>query len=394
MTASTRLWLSMLAAGLLSIPLAPAAGSGRDYAPDLGPAARQGGENMASAVGIWSLSFSDTDAISIAAYDSTTGEVGVAVQSRILGFGPWVAWVQGGVGAMATRANSNETFGPDGLGMLAAGLSAGETLDGLLANDPERGTRKVGIVDSHGGGASWTGSGPSAGAGDSAGVSFICQGSNLVSPEAYSSMVRAFRETAGQELARRMLAALHAAQTAGGALRGGQSAALHVSRPHPDFPEYSERYVDIRVDDHAGPIRELRRLYETLEAQGLVQARLRFADLYDARGDSAAARRERTFVGDLMYRTLERKVQDAGMLNSLAWFSVINDLYLPQALEAAQRAADLEPENPDILDTLAETYYRMGQAKKAIEVESLAVELAPEDSYLREQIERFRSGGN
>jgi uncharacterized Ntn-hydrolase superfamily protein len=329
---------------------------------------------------------------SIAAYDSTTGEVGVAVQSRVFGVGPRVAWVKGGVGAVATQANSNESFGPEGLRMMAAGLSAQETLDWLLAHDPGRDTRQVGVADARGGVANWTGSGCNAWAGDSAGVSFTCQGNILVSRDVVLGMVRAFRATEGQELARRMLAALDSAQAAGGDSRGQQSACLLIGRPHPQFPEYAERYVDIRIDDHPEPIKELRRLYEMYEAQGLVQAHLRFADLHESLGDSAAARRERTFVGDLMIRTLERNVQDAGMLNSLAWFSATNDLYLPQALEAARRAVELEPEDSNILDTLAEIYFRMGQADKAIEVETRALELSPEDTYLREQIERFKSG--
>jgi len=329
---------------------------------------------------------------SIAAYDPATGEAGVAVQSRVFGVGPRVAWVRGGAGAIATQAMSNESFGPAGLDLLASGRSAEETLELLLSPDPERNRRQVGIVDARGGVANWTGPGCMSWAGDSAGSGFTCQGNILVRAEVVQGMARAFAETAGQELARRLLAALDSAQAAGGDARGVQSAALLIGRRHPDFPEYAERYVDIRVDDHPEPIRELRRLYEIYEGQGLVQAHTRFASWMAANGDSAGAQRERGRVGEVMLRALRADTQDADLLNSLAWFSATNDLFLPEALAAAERAAALKPEDTNILDTLAEAYFRLGRKEEAIATAERAIRLAPQDAYLKEQLERFRTG--
>jgi len=329
---------------------------------------------------------------SIAAFDAATGECGVAVQSRVFGVGPRVAWVLGGAGAIATQAQSNESFGPMGLGLLASGLSARETLDSLLAGDPERDVRQVGIVDARGGVANWTGPGCNAWAGDTVGVAYTCQGNILTGADVVASMERAFRESAGEELGRRLIAALEAGQAAGGDSRGQQSASLLVGRVHPAFPEYAERYIDIRIDDHTEPIRELKRLFEIYEGQGLVQAHTRFAAHFDAAGDSAAARRERERVGHLMERVLRDEKADADVLNALAWFSATNNLMLPSALKAAQRASQLKPTDSNILDTLAEVHYRMGDAAEAIEVESRAIELAPEDAYLKKQVERFRQG--
>ncbi len=326
---------------------------------------------------------------SIVAFDPLTGEVGVAVQSRVFGVGPRVAWVQGGVGAIATQARSNESFGPDGLALLAEGLSAQETLDRLLKADDDPDSRQVGVVDVRGGVAAWTGPGCMNWAGDSAGVSFTCQGNILTGADVVAGMVGAFTATEGQELARRMLAALDAAQAAGGDSRGQQSAALLIGRPHPQYPEYASRYVDIRIDDHERPIEELRRLYEMYEAQGLVQAHMRFAEWLTEAGRPDDAQRERRRVGEVLVRALEQEIDDAGMLNSLAWFSATHDQFLPEALRAAQRAVELEPENSNILDTLAEVYYRLGQREKAIEVGRRALELAPEDTYLKEQLEKF-----
>jgi uncharacterized Ntn-hydrolase superfamily protein len=327
---------------------------------------------------------------SIVAYDSSTGEVGVAVQSCVFGVGSRVAWVEGQVGAIATQAMSNESFGPNGLRMLAAGMSARETMDRLLARDADRDHRQVGIVDAKGGAANWTGSDCLHWAGDSAGVGFSCQGNILVSAEVVRGMVRAFGETAGQELARRLIGALDAAQAAGGDSRGRQSAAILIGRHHPDYSEYAQRYVDIRVEDHKTPIAELRRLYEIYESQGLVQAHLRFAQWLEAEGDSAAAGGERERVGEVLGRILHQGIEDAQVLNSLAWFSAIHDIYLEQALQAAQRAVELKPEDSNILDTLAEVHFHLGNSAKAIEIESRALELSPDDAHLKKQLARFR----
>jgi uncharacterized Ntn-hydrolase superfamily protein len=330
---------------------------------------------------------------SITAYDPQTGEVGVAVQSRVFGVGPRVAWVKGGVGAVATQAQSNETFGPRGLLLMETGLTAGETLEWLLAQDPGRDNRQVGIIDAAGGVANWTGSGCSDWAGDSAGVGFTCQGNILANAEVVAGMADAFRKTEGQELARRMIAALQAAQAAGGDRRGKQSAALLIGRVHPQFPEYASRYVDIRVDDHTEPIAELDRLYRMYEAQGLVQAHLNFSEWMEAAGDSEGARAERERVAQVLTRALDENVQDAEMLNSLAWFAATHDFHLSEALEAAQRAVGLEPKNTNIMDTLAEAYYRMGNFDKAIEVQKEALAIAPGDEYLQGQLDKFTKAG-
>ena len=327
---------------------------------------------------------------SIVAYDPATGELGVAVQSKVYGVGPRVAWAAGGVGAVATQAQSNETFGPRGLALLAAGLTASAARDTLLAGDEGRDLRQLALVDAAGRVAAWTGPGCSNWAGDEQGAHFSCQGNILVSEAVVADMARAYRESAGRELADRLIAALEAGQAAGGDSRGQQSAALLVTRAHPDFPEYAERYVDIRVEDHATPIAELRRLYTIYEAQGLVQAHMRFAEWFQATGDAPAAVRENERVAGLLTRTLKRPDADAGTLNALAWFTATHDLHLDEALVAAERAVALSPEDSNILDTLAEVHFRRGEVQQAIAVMKRALELSPKDAYLQGQLERFQ----
>jgi uncharacterized Ntn-hydrolase superfamily protein len=339
-------------------------------------------------VGLLSAQASAT--FSIVAFDPATGEVGVAVQSRVYGVGQRVAWARGGVGAVATQANSNESYGPDGLELLVSGHSAAETLKQLLEDDELQDQRQLGIVDVAGGRVAWTGGECMNWAGDHQGEFYTCQGNILTGADVVAEMARAFEATAGEELAHRLISALEAGQAAGGDSRGRQSAAIIVGRAHPDYPEYAERYVDIRVADHATPIAELRRLYTMYEGQGLVQAHIRFADRLEGDGEGEAAQVEYDRVGKLLVRTLARDDATAGSLNGLAWFTATHDLYLKEALQAAERAVDLEPEDANILDTLAEVQFRLGMIDSALVTIEHALELNPGDSYLTGQRDRFQ----
>jgi uncharacterized Ntn-hydrolase superfamily protein len=328
---------------------------------------------------------------SIAAYDPETGELGVAVQSRAFSVGAAVPWVEAGVGAIATQASTNESFGPRGLALLRSGLGAGEALALLLASDPGRENRQVGVVDARGGSAAHTGTLCQIWAGDTTGFGWSAQGNILAGPEVVSEMVRAFEETGG-DLAERLLAALEAAQAAGGDRRGQQSAALLVGRPSDLYPEYRTRYVDLRVEDHPEPIAELRRVFRIHQAGDLLRAHLRYAALYDSLGNGPAAARERERVGGVLRQTLARGDADAETLNSLAWFCAISDMFLEESLAAATRAVELEPENTGILDTLAEVQFRQGRPREALETIEKALALEPEDPYLLGQRDRFREG--
>jgi uncharacterized Ntn-hydrolase superfamily protein len=328
---------------------------------------------------------------SIVAYDSVTQESGVAVQSRAFSVGMAVPWAEGGVGAIATQASTNESFGPMGLAMLRQGKPADEVLRALLDADSGAVHRQVGIVDTRGRSAAHTGRDCSSWAGHRTGKGYSIQGNILAGEAVVAEMERAFLATQG-ELAARLLAALEAGQAAGGDKRGMQSAALLVVRPSDQYPEYRTRYIDLRVEDHKDPIRELDRVFGILESTKLAEAHLRFADAYDRAGRADLAKVERARVGEALHRALTRGEKDASNLNGLAWACATNDIYLEEALQAAERAAALEPKESGILDTLAEVHFRMGHPDKAIEVESRALALAPDDNYLKEQLARFRSG--
>ncbi|HYE11495.1 MAG TPA: DUF1028 domain-containing protein [Patescibacteria group bacterium] len=196
---------------------------------------------------------------SIVGYDPKNGEWGVAVQSKFLGVGALVPWAKAGVGAIATQSWCNTSFGPRGLALLEQGLSAEVVMEQLLKDDEGREYRQVGIVDARGDSATYTGSFCFDWAGGIKGKNFACQGNILVNPETVQALAETFNNSEG-DLADKLVAALDAAQGAGGDSRGKQSAALLVVKDKGGYGGFNDRYVDLRVDDHPEPIKELARL--------------------------------------------------------------------------------------------------------------------------------------
>jgi uncharacterized Ntn-hydrolase superfamily protein len=196
---------------------------------------------------------------SIVAHDPETGDLGVAVQSKFLGVGAVVPWARAGVGAVATQAFANTTYGPRGLDMLADGKAPEDVLKALTDPDEGRARRQVGIVDAKGRAASYTGEKAMAWAGHVVGEGFACQGNILAGEAVVSAMAKAFRESK-EPLPERLVAALAAGQAAGGDKRGRQSAAVLVVREAGGYGGFTDRYVDLRVEDHQTPIAELARV--------------------------------------------------------------------------------------------------------------------------------------
>jgi uncharacterized Ntn-hydrolase superfamily protein len=196
---------------------------------------------------------------SIVALDRENGDLGVAVQSKFLAVGAVVPWAQAGVGAVATQAWGNTAFGPEGLRLMGAGMSAVDALEQMLATDTDAGHRQVGMVDAGGRAATFTGAECSAWAGGRTGDAYACQGNILVGAATVDAMAKAFEDTQGG-LWDRLVAALAAGQRAGGDRRGQQSAALLVVRDRGGYGGRNDRFIDLRVDDHPHPIVELERL--------------------------------------------------------------------------------------------------------------------------------------
>lgn len=188
----------------------------------------------------------------------------MAVQSKFLAVGPIVPWAEANAGAIATQAYANTSYGPRGLQMLKLGFSAEETLKKLLETDEGREHRQVGIVDAQGRAAAFTGKECYPWAGHIVGKNFSVQGNILVSQETVEAMAEAFEKTRGS-LWEKLLEALRAGQRAGGDRRGQQSAAIVIVKEKGGYGEFTDRMIDLRVDDHPQPIEELARLLDLHE---------------------------------------------------------------------------------------------------------------------------------
>ncbi len=196
---------------------------------------------------------------SIVAHDSATGELGIAVASRFFTVGNVVPWAKAGVGAVATQAYANTSFGWRGLDLLESGLTPEEVREVLVRNDDNPSRRQFGIVSADGQSATYTGEGCTAWAGGRSGPGYAIQGNILAGEAVVIAMEEAYSGTTGT-LADRLYAALLAGEEAGGDSRGKQSAAMLVVKENSGYGGYTDRAIDIRVDDHAEPFKELGRI--------------------------------------------------------------------------------------------------------------------------------------
>ena len=280
---------------------------------------------------------------SIVARDSVTGEMGVAVQSHWFSVGTVVSWAEAGVGAVATQSLAEISYGPLGLALMRAGKTAQQALDALLLADPNSDVRQVAMVDADGSVAVHTGSRCIAEAGDRTGGQFSVQANLMENPTVPGAMALAY-ETASGELADRMLAALEAAQAEGGDIRGKQSAAILIVKPESSGRPYMDKAMDLRVDDHEEPIKELRRLITVHRAYEYMNA----GDEHLALCDDAAAQ------------------------------------------VAYARAAELMPNNPEIKFWAAITMMKAGQGREAL---SYFAEVFEVDEKWREVVLRLPQSG-
>ncbi|MDQ2943706.1 MAG: DUF1028 domain-containing protein [Candidatus Dormibacteraeota bacterium] len=221
---------------------------------------------------------------SIVARDKKTGELGVAVQSHYFQVGPVVPWALAGVGAVATQSRVNISYGPLGLDLMQAGYSAELALMALTAGDLQADIRQCAIVDAAGNVAAHTGSKCISAAGHQVGDGFSCQANLMERDTVWAAMADAYSSTEGP-LAERMMAALDAAEGEGGDIRGKQSAAMLVVAGTGTGRPWDDRIIDLRVDDAAEPLKELRRLLRLKRAYMTAEE----ADKFEEAGDMTAA---------------------------------------------------------------------------------------------------------
>jgi len=209
---------------------------------------------------------------SIVARDAKTGEMGVAVQSHWFAVGTLVSWGKSGVGVVATQSLVNPAFGPEGLALMEKGLSAVEVKERLIAQDEGRAYRQAAFLDAQGNVAAHTGSSCIAEASHAEGAGFSVQANMMLSDQVVPAMKKAFESFAELPLAERMLKAMEAAESVGGDIRGKQSAALLVVGPQKTDQPWTDKKIDLRVDDHTDPIGELSRLLTVHKAYDYMNA--------------------------------------------------------------------------------------------------------------------------
>lgn len=282
----------------------------------------------------------DPATFSIVAADPETGEVGIAVASKFFAVGSVVPWARAGVGAVATQSYANTTFGPRGLELLERGLEPGEALDVMLRADDDRTRRQAGIVSAAGKSATFSGEGCIDWAGGRSGPGYAVQGNILTGEKVVAEMEKAFLESEDKSLSERLYRALVAGDAAGGDSRGRQSAALLVVREGGGYGGFNDRAVDIRVDDHEQPIRELGRLLE-----------MALVNDYWNRGWNAFTHKRFEEALTWQERTARHAEKQPGILPEVLYDLAVIRLAngkQDEALAVLRRAIDL---NPKLLDS-------------------------------------------
>lgn len=267
---------------------------------------------------------------SIIARDEASGELGMAVQSKAFAAGNRAMTIKGGLAVIAHQASANPMYGAVGLELIATGMAPQQALDFMLRADEGRDNRQVAILDMQGRTAAWTGKSTNDWKGHECGTNYCAQGNILVGAPVVDAMAASFEKSSGP-LAERLMDALDAAQAAGGDARGMQSGAIVIVRPLAGSGGFSDRVIDIRVDDHRTPLVELRRLLKMVRSGQLIQ---------DA----------------------NRKVTENN---------------LPEATTIAQRAVEMSPENDNAWVAIANIHLRAGRKTQALEAIRRAVELNP-----------------
>jgi uncharacterized Ntn-hydrolase superfamily protein len=281
---------------------------------------------------------------SIVARDPATGELGAAVQSHWFSVGSLCIWARPGVGAVATQSVVEPAHGPNGLDRMAAGDDAAAALAGVLEPDPLAAVRQVGVVDSRGGVAVHTGSDCIARAGDATGAHWSCQANMMERDTVPAAMSAAFAAAEGA-LADRLMVALEAAEAEGGDVRGRQSAAMVVVPPE---GEPWRARVDLRVEDHAEPLAELRRLLGLQRAYELA-----------GEGDELLAAGRSAEAGE-RYRAAQALAPESDELLFWAGLAMAQAGELEAGADAVRRAAAVHPNWLVLLERLSPDFAPAG----------------------------------
>ena len=240
---------------------------------------------------------------SIVAIDKETGDMGVAVQSHWFSVGTIVTWGEAGVGVVATQSFANPAYGPDGLALMKMGFTAEAALSAMLAKDEGEAFRQIAFLNHKGEVSAHTGSKCIEAAGHLLGDGYSVQANMMLNAAVWPAMAAAFEASEGKSLADRLMAALKAAEQAGGDIRGRQSAAILIVRGEASGKPWQDRLIDLRVDDHTEPLNELERLLRVHQAYQHMNA----GDIAVEHGDMGKAKAEYGTAQSLFPENIEMK---------------------------------------------------------------------------------------
>jgi uncharacterized Ntn-hydrolase superfamily protein len=292
---------------------------------------------------------------SIVARDAVSGELGAAVQSHWFSVGSNVIWAEPGVGAVATQSFTDPSYGPLGLELMRSGKSAEQALTSLLAVDAHEDVRQVGMVDNNGTVSNHTGANAITEHCNVLGDGFAVQANMMWKPTVCSAMVQAY-ETADGDLAERLMIALEAAQGEGGDVRGKQSVALLVVSGDISEPAWGGRIFDLRIEDHAQPLTEMRRLLNMARAYRLMNEGDEHMTNGDVQKAVVAYSGAEALVPDsheMVFWHAATLAADGRVDESLPLFKRAFDMW-PLWRELVQRlpAAGLMPDDPEIMEKI------------------------------------------
>lgn len=232
---------------------------------------------------------------SIIGRDPNTGQLGIAVHSKTIAVGARTRGGKGGLAVFAHQSASNPMYSTIGIELIEAGMTPQQALDMMLRSDEGRDSRQIAILDAQGRSANWDGPGANDWKGHHCGVNYCAQGNILVGPQVVDALATSFEASSGRPIADRLMDALDAAQAAGGDARGVQSAAMIVTRALGGAGGFSDRVIDIRVDDSRKPLPDLRHLLNLYQAGQLITEANRKLSAGDAAGalQTATAARDK-----------------------------------------------------------------------------------------------------
>jgi uncharacterized Ntn-hydrolase superfamily protein len=327
-------------------------------------------------------------AFAIVAFDSVRGEWGTAAISRWIAVGSRSIEARAGAGAWTALELPDPREAALLLDHMSRGTAARAALDSLLARDPRRAERQIALVDRAGLTASFTGDHCPPWAGQRAGRGYVCQGVALPDEQALLAMAKAF-EAAKGTLAERLIAAVESADSVYPVREDVESAALLVVREGGGPNGWSDRLVDLRVDQAKDAVQELREVYAAHAATFLPAAYARFGDDASRRGDAISADREYARAEAGFRAAVARRPKDPDALNELAWFLATHDRDAEEAVQLARAAVSSRPRDPILHDTLAEAEYRSGSLTRAIDAMERAVKYSGGAAYYAERLARW-----